>query len=113
MHRRVCCFSNSVNSLSESHATLEVLRGRRSMRRVSTRGEIMAKQDSRASGAEASREVARDVSAEVFTAFLQALEHEHVDAAVVQRLRQALVEDKTFSERALRTAVFGEGPARD
>ncbi len=56
---------------------------------------------------------ARDVSAEVFEAFLEALEREKVDAAVIQRLRQVLVEEKTFSERALRAAVFGEGPARD
>jgi hypothetical protein len=73
----------------------------------------MAKQSDRAAGAEPGRKGARDVSAEVFTAFLQTLEREQVDAALIQRLRQVLVEEKTFSERALRTAVFGEGPARD
>jgi hypothetical protein len=73
----------------------------------------MAKQDDRAAGVEAGGAGARDVSAEVFAAFLQTLEREQVDAAVVRRLRQALVEEKTLSERALRSALFGEGPARD
>lgn len=73
----------------------------------------MGKQSDRAAGEESGWAGARDVSAEVFTAFLQALGREQVDPGVVQRLRQALVEKKTFSERALRVAVFGEDPARD
>ncbi|WP_242333083.1 hypothetical protein [Anaeromyxobacter sp. SG66] len=73
----------------------------------------MSKQGDKSGGAEQGHERARDVSAEVFTAFLHALDCEKVEAAVVQRLRQALIEKKTFSERALKAAVFGEGPAHD
>lgn len=50
----------------------------------------------------------RDVPAEVFEKFLQALGGAGASAELVARLRKALLEDRTFTERALKSAVLGE-----
>lgn len=49
-----------------------------------------------------------DVPAQVFEKFLQALGGAGASAELVARLRKALLEDRTFTERALRSAVLGE-----
>jgi hypothetical protein len=67
--------------------------------------------DGKSQGKEQAHEGVRDVSAEVFTAFLAALERDQVDPMVVQRLRVALIQEKTVSERALRAAVLAEDPS--
>ncbi len=54
---------------------------------------------------------ASDVPAQVFEKFLQALEGATVSAELVARLRKTLLEDKTFTEQALKEAVLGEEPA--
>ena len=51
-----------------------------------------------------------DVPAQVFEKFLQALEGSRVSAGLVARLRKTLLEDKTFTERALKEAVLSEEP---
>ena len=53
-------------------------------------------------------EGAHDVPAQVFQNFLQALGKAGAAADLVDRLRKTLVEDRVFSERALRQAVLGE-----
>jgi hypothetical protein len=50
-----------------------------------------------------------DVPAQVFEGFLAALTEAGVSAEVVVRLRKTLLEDKAFTDRTLREAVFGEG----
>ncbi len=49
-----------------------------------------------------------DVPAQVFEKFLQALGDAGASAELVARLRKALLEDGTFTERALKSAVVGE-----
>ncbi len=49
-----------------------------------------------------------DVPAQVFEKFLQALGDASVSAELVARLRKALLEDRTFTERTLTAAVLGE-----
>lgn len=49
-----------------------------------------------------------NVPAQVFEKFLQALEGSGVSAEVIGRLRKALLEDKAFTERALKEAVLAE-----
>ena len=51
-----------------------------------------------------------DVPAQVFEKFLQALAGAGVSAELVVRLRKTLVEEQTFTERALTAAVLGEEP---
>ena len=51
-----------------------------------------------------------DVPAQVFEAFLEALGGTGVSAELVARLRNALLEDQTFTERALKAAVLGKEP---
>lgn len=51
-----------------------------------------------------------DVPAQVFEQFLQALGGTGVSSELVTRLRKTLLEDKTFTERALKEAVLGEEP---
>ena len=51
-----------------------------------------------------------DVPAQVFEKFLQALEGTGASAELVGRLRKTLLEDKTFTERALKEAVLTEEP---
>jgi len=51
-----------------------------------------------------------DVPTQVFEKFLQALEVAAVSTELVARLRKALLEDKTFTERALKEAVLAEEP---
>lgn len=51
-----------------------------------------------------------DVPAQVFEKFLQALEDAGASAELIARLRRTLLEDKTFTERALKEAVLGEEP---
>jgi hypothetical protein len=51
-----------------------------------------------------------DVPAQVFEKFLQALGGSAVSAELIARLRKVLLEDKTFTERALREAVLAEEP---
>jgi hypothetical protein len=49
-----------------------------------------------------------DVPAQIFEKFLQALESKDVSADLVARLCKTLLEDKTFTERALKKAVLDE-----
>jgi len=49
-----------------------------------------------------------DIPAQVFEKFLQALGGTGASAELVTRLRKTLLEDKSFNDRALRTAVLGE-----
>ena len=49
-----------------------------------------------------------DVPAQVFEKFLQALEDASVSDELIARLRKTLLDDKTFTERALKAAVLGE-----
>jgi hypothetical protein len=51
-----------------------------------------------------------DVPAQVFGKFLEALESGGVSAEVIARLRKTLLEDRAFTERALREAVLSEEP---
>ena len=50
----------------------------------------------------------RDVPAQVFERFLECLAQSAESAELVARLRKALLEDKTFTERALKEAVLTE-----
>ena len=50
-----------------------------------------------------------DVPARVFEQFLQALEGAGASTELVGRLRKTLLEDKSYTDRALREAMFGEG----
>jgi len=49
-----------------------------------------------------------DVPIQVFEKFLQALGDASVSAELVGRLRTALLEERTFTQRALAAAVLGE-----
>jgi hypothetical protein len=49
-----------------------------------------------------------DVPTQVFEQFLQALEENGVSAELVARLRKTLLEEKTFTEGALKDAVLKE-----
>ncbi|MCK4303515.1 MAG: hypothetical protein KAY24_04690 [Candidatus Eisenbacteria sp.] len=51
-----------------------------------------------------------EVPAQVFEGFLQALGATAVSAEMIARLRKTLLEDQTFTERALKAAVLGEEP---
>ena len=53
-------------------------------------------------------QAATDIPAQVFEKFLRDLAATDTPSDVVSRLRKALLEDKSFTERALREAVFGE-----
>lgn len=53
-------------------------------------------------------EATPDVPAQVFEKFLQALGGTGASVELVARLRKALLEDRTFTERALKSAVLGE-----
>jgi hypothetical protein len=56
-------------------------------------------------------EGAPDVPAQVFEKFIQTLGEAGASEELVARLRKTLLEDKTFTERALKHAVLGEEPA--
>ena len=56
------------------------------------------------------KEGTSDVPALVFEKFLQALEEATVSAELIASLRKTLLEDKVFTERALKEAVLGEEP---
>jgi hypothetical protein len=56
------------------------------------------------------REEAPDVPTQVFEKFLEALTGANIPAEVVARLKKALVEDKTFTDRALKAAVLSDEP---
>ncbi len=51
-----------------------------------------------------------EVPAQVFEKFLEALTVADVPAEVVARLRKTLLDDKIFTDRALRAAVLSEEP---
>jgi hypothetical protein len=51
-----------------------------------------------------------DVPAQIFEKFLEDLEEASVPLELVARLRKALIEEKTFTERALKMAIFTEEP---
>ena len=51
-----------------------------------------------------------DVPAQIFEKFLQGLESKDVSADLVARLRKILLEDKMFTERALKDAILAEEP---
>jgi hypothetical protein len=54
-------------------------------------------------------DVTADIPGQVFEKFLEALGGTDVSPELITRLRKALLEDKTFTERALKAAVLGEG----
>jgi len=54
------------------------------------------------------KEGTADVPAQVFEKFLQALGDASASAELIARLRKTLLDDKTFTERALKAAVLGE-----
>jgi hypothetical protein len=54
------------------------------------------------------KEETPDVPAHVFEKFLQAIEEAGVSPELVARLRKTLLEQGTFTERALQAAVLGE-----
>jgi hypothetical protein len=56
----------------------------------------------------APHQAATDIPAQVFEKFLGTLAATDTPQDVVSRLRKTLLEDKSFTERALREAVFGE-----
>lgn len=49
-----------------------------------------------------------DVPAQVFESFLEALQGTDVSAEVVARLRKTLLVDQTYTEGALKAAIWGE-----
>jgi hypothetical protein len=49
-----------------------------------------------------------DVPERVFSDFLNALSKTDVDVAIVERLRKTLLVERTFSDRALKEALFPE-----
>ncbi len=49
-----------------------------------------------------------DVPTQVFKDFLKTLEESGVSPEMIVRLRKALLEDKTFTDRVLKAAVLGE-----
>jgi len=51
-----------------------------------------------------------DVPAHVFVKFLEALGEAGTSIDLVNRLRKTLLEDRKFTERALREAIFPEEP---
>lgn len=51
-----------------------------------------------------------EVPSEIFETFLKNLEREGVSAELIERLRKTLLEDKVFTDRALKEAVFPEEP---
>jgi hypothetical protein len=55
-----------------------------------------------------SDKTAVDIPARVFEKYLQALVEAKASPAVISRLRTTLLEDKNFTERALKDAIFGE-----
>lgn len=55
-----------------------------------------------------SDKAAVDIPARVFEKYLQALVDAKVAPEVISRLRATLLEDRSFTERALKDAVFGE-----
>lgn len=51
---------------------------------------------------------APDVPTQVFEKFLEVLTGADIPAEVVARLKKALVEDKTYTDRALKAAVLSD-----
>ncbi len=49
-----------------------------------------------------------DVPKQVFEKYLEALEGARVSSELITRLRKTLLDDKTYTERALKAAVLGE-----
>lgn len=49
-----------------------------------------------------------DVPALVFETFLQALDSAHLPAELIAQLHRTLLEEKTFTERALKGAILTE-----
>jgi hypothetical protein len=49
-----------------------------------------------------------DIPGQVFGKFLEALRCADVSPELIVRLRKALLEDKAFTDRALKAAVLGE-----
>lgn len=51
-----------------------------------------------------------DVPSQVFESFLEALRDTNVSPEVIDKLRRTLLEDKKYTERALKEAVLSEVP---
>lgn len=49
-----------------------------------------------------------EVPTQVFEKFLQVLREANMSAELVARLRKVVLEERTFTERALKAAVLGE-----
>jgi hypothetical protein len=60
-----------------------------------------------------SKEGTPDVPAQVFENFIEELGTAGVASEVILRVRKTLLEDKVFTERALREAVLGDEPEHD
>jgi hypothetical protein len=56
----------------------------------------------------ASKKPAVDIPTRVFEKFLQALADGEASPELIARLRATLLQNKTFTDRALREAIFGE-----
>lgn len=50
----------------------------------------------------------QDIPAQVFESFLLELESTGASSEMVARLRKTLLDDRIFTEGALKTAIFGE-----
>lgn len=58
----------------------------------------------------AATEAPHNVPAKIFEEFIKKLASAGAPTELVSRLRKTLLEDKTFTERALQEAVFAEEP---
>ena len=56
------------------------------------------------------KEVVRDVPTQIFEKFLQALGDAGMSTELIARFRSTLMEDRTFSEGALKDALLGKEP---
>ncbi|HEY3853179.1 MAG TPA: hypothetical protein VGO67_02165 [Verrucomicrobiae bacterium] len=52
-----------------------------------------------------------DVPTQVFEAFLKSIQAAGEDAELVARLRKTLMEERSFSEAAMKMAIFGHNPS--
>jgi len=55
---------------------------------------------------------APDVPAQVYEAFLQALQDAGLSSELISNLRSTLIHNKTYTEQALKKAILGEEPPK-
>lgn len=58
--------------------------------------------------ADAESSKSQDVPSQVFAMFVEALPKKAIDAEVAARLQKCLLEDRTFTEKAIKAAIFPE-----